>query len=1197
MKKFLLLVVLFCVGALCAQEIIRCGSGFYASYTPWHKARTIGPDGKRTRNGDQSRFMQNRELWVVEKKDRPLPTNDWWTDLMMQRYSGNLWPYPALVRASAAGVTVKFPSYWVDDGTEMKSRSSVTIGGEDFSPASAVAVDWHDWDMSFEMRDSNSGGCLRTTLAHGMPYVWIETTNVTVKISAESEAGETKVLTKKGAHEVWRVGNDLYGITRGADYVVVSLLPSEASAAEILKYATAIPRDTRVDWQYDAAAGCVRTIWNVTAEDLKTKTAAPAVLQGFLPHHFRQTEVKFDFCDGLTYATPRGELRLAKGNALEIDYPFPGMVPYWPMPEAKENVKGKSEKGVSGKGKSEKGMGGRGMRASEGGMSGKEKSGSLFRPEVMDALVKDYAVKGTYGGDTYWGGKGLLQMAFAMLAARERGDADTYQAAHDSLRAAFENWFTWTPGEKNKYFSYVPRWGGLVGEDTSYDSETFNDHHFHYGYFTYSGALLCLVDEDFKNQFGPMLRLLVRDYANPRRDDPKFPFFRTFDPWAGHSFAGGVGDGAGNGQESSSEAMQGWGGVFWLGVALGDDEMRDAGLFGYVSEARGTAEYWFDRERKNIDYTKYTKPYCSNLTCHGVGWWTYFSGDPVWMHSIQWMPSTPVLDYLSEDRKFAKWDYETMWAHKEITGWDGELGKASLGNILLSYWQRSDPQAAAAKFDELWDDNKPVAHNPDTAHMTYWQIQAHLAFGDIDNTVYADVPWARAYAGRPAKGASARRFVGYNPSTEKRTVTFFDRATGEKVGTLEALPQQLTVAGVKSSACAVLPPPKKAPPLVPEGVVLPDLARGKSATVSSVENNGLAGTNLTDGDETTRWSSAASDTEMTATIDLGAPAALYGVRLNWEHAHATRYVLECSVDGARWTALGGERAGRIGEQRLALSGEKARWVRVRGLEKSTPYGISLWSFNVYGKPDNYKGTVPLGLRIVSPRAVLKEGVATPLTVEGWYPGKTGTVPLGKAGTVSQKMGTDPVSWRSSGGKFDKNGNFTPSVAGAVPVVATLGELSVEQVFVVEEARKATRLEASPKSAQAITGHKTRLELKAMDQFGGRMSLKGVKIDIDGPAGGRFGKGGFVASKPGDYKVTFTLGELSATVEVAVRELKDINLACLAKVTASDEENAGMTGAYAADGDPKTRWGSAHHDGAWICFDLGQPYTVSRADIT
>lgn len=96
-----------------------------------------------------------------------------------------------------------------------------------------------------------------------------------------------------------------------------------------------------------------------------------------------------------------------------------------------------------------------------------------------------------------------------MMAAREIGDAATFAKARERLRAQFEDWLTWTPGEDKFYFSYIPRWGGLVGENTSYDSDAFNDHHFHYGYFTWSGALLCLVDEDFKSRFGGMLKLIA----------------------------------------------------------------------------------------------------------------------------------------------------------------------------------------------------------------------------------------------------------------------------------------------------------------------------------------------------------------------------------------------------------------------------------------------------------------------------------------------------------------------------------------------------------------------------------------------------------------------------------------------------------------------------------------------------------------
>ncbi len=739
--RFLTAVAAFSAAAWTghAQEILREGDASYASYTPWSKARTFGADGKVVRRGDQSRIMQNRPLYLVDKKSFPLPTNDWWTDALVSRWTGNLWSYPAKVVIGASGVRVAFPTYWIDNGTEVKERSAVVVGAKGaFNPDATLVESWHDWDVEMVLRDGAKS--MRTTLVHGSPFTWIEYSGVKVAVAPENGPGE--VVEKSASGYVLKVGDDYYGVWEdGRSYVVIGLLPSRADFSRLAPYATAIIRSTRVDWKYDEKTAELTTTWNVMTEDLTGKAKNPIALQGFQPHHLHRTKPQFKTIDGISWLTPRGEQRIAAGNSLSIVYDFPGLLPCWAAPR-------------------------------EG-----DSAASPYRDDLFRRLLADYAARGNFGGDTYWGGKGLFQMAGAMMAAREIGDAATFAKARERLRAQFEDWLTWTPGEDKFYFSYIPRWGGLVGENTSYDSDAFNDHHFHYGYFTWSGALLCLVDEDFKARFGGMLKLIAKDYANWDRTDKRFPLFRTFDPWAGHSFAGGIGDGAGNGQESSSEAMQGWGGLYLLGLALEDDSMRDAGIFGYVSEARGTAEYWFDRDKKNIDYTKYTKPYNSNLTCHGVGWWTYFSGDPVWMHSIQWLPNSPALDYLSEDLKFAKWDYDTMWGSKHVSGWDGELGNASLGNVVLSYLQRSDPEQAAAIFDKLEREGRGVVKNADTGHLTYWATHSHLG---------------------------KRTYMAWNAGNAPRKVRFFD-GKGATLFTLDAAPGVLSVSGRARQAVPTLP--------------------------------------------------------------------------------------------------------------------------------------------------------------------------------------------------------------------------------------------------------------------------------------------------------------------------------------------------------------------------------------------------------
>ena len=1001
--RFLTAVAAFSAAAWAgyAQEILREGDASYASYTPWSKARTFDADGKVVRRGDQSRIMQNRPLYLVDKKSFPLPTNDWWTDALVSRWTGNLWSYPAKVVIGASGVRVAFPSYWIDDGTEVKERSAVVVGAKGaFNPDATLVESWHDWDVEMVLRDGAKS--MRTTLVHGSPFTWIEYSGVKVAVTPENGPGE--VVEKSAGGYVLKVGDDHYGVWEdGRSYVVIGLLPSRADFSRLAPYATAIIRSTRVDWKYDEKTAELTTAWNITTEDLTGKAKNPIALQGFQPHHLRRTKPQFKTMDGISWLTPRGEQRIAAGNSLSIVYDFPGLLPCWAAPR-------------------------------EG-----DSAASPYRADLFRRLLADYAARGNFGGDTYWGGKGLFQMAGAMMAAREIGDAATFAKARERLRAQFEDWLTWTPGEDKFYFSYIPRWGGLVGENTSYDSDAFNDHHFHYGYFTWSGALLCLVDEDFKSRFGGMLKLIAKDYANWDRTDKRFPLFRTFDPWAGHSFAGGIGDGAGNGQESSSEAMQGWGGLYLLGLALGDDDMRDAGIFGYVSEARGTAEYWFDRDKKNIDYTKYTKPYNSNLTCHGVGWWTYFSGDPVWMHSIQWLPNSPALDYLSEDLKFAKWDYDTMWGSKHVSGWDGELGNASLGNVVLSYLQRSDPEQAAAIFDKLEREGRGVVKNADTGHLTYWATHSHLSWGELDFSVRADFPAARAFV-KDGK----RTYMAWNAGNAPRKVRFFD-GKGATLFTLDAAPGVLSVSGRARQAVPALPAwdaaavPKKNVPapaseeklevvsfsLGPKSVELAvghsfkltpsakdqfggampvkgvklvrkpafcslkkggllvadsagegeltislggkeatmrvsakplseiDLARGRAARASSQENAGLGAENAVDGDPKTRWGSAHKDGEWIE-VDLGDVYTVTRAVLVWENARATDYDIAVSADGETWTTAASVREGKGGTETVELKPSAARKLRVKGLRRNTGYGISLFSLSVYGsqnKPD------------------------------------------------------------------------------------------------------------------------------------------------------------------------------------------------------------------------------------------------------
>ncbi|MDJ0460265.1 discoidin domain-containing protein [Streptomyces sp. H27-C3] len=137
------------------------------------------------------------------------------------------------------------------------------------------------------------------------------------------------------------------------------------------------------------------------------------------------------------------------------------------------------------------------------------------------------------------------------------------------------------------------------------------------------------------------------------------------------------------------------------------------------------------------------------------------------------------------------------------------------------------------------------------------------------------------------------------------------------------------------------------------------LSQGKPVTASSQENGGTPATAAVDGDNGSRWSSAASDPQWIK-VDLGSSAAVTQIVLRWETAHAKSYRIEFSADGTNWSSAYSTTTSAGGTETLNVSGT-ARHVRVYGLTRATGYGYSLWEFQVYGTAGDSGGpTIPGG---------------------------------------------------------------------------------------------------------------------------------------------------------------------------------------------------------------------------------------------
>ncbi|MEU9858227.1 glycosyl hydrolase family 8 [Streptomyces sp. NPDC047974] len=135
------------------------------------------------------------------------------------------------------------------------------------------------------------------------------------------------------------------------------------------------------------------------------------------------------------------------------------------------------------------------------------------------------------------------------------------------------------------------------------------------------------------------------------------------------------------------------------------------------------------------------------------------------------------------------------------------------------------------------------------------------------------------------------------------------------------------------------------------------VSAGKPAASSSVEGSGFAPGLAVDGSRATRWASLEGVDPQWIRIDLGANHTLSRIKLDWEAAHATTYRLQTSADGSTWTDVYTTTSGDGAVDDLTVSGS-GRYVRMYGTGRGTPYGYSLYEFEVYGSPAGGGGTGP-----------------------------------------------------------------------------------------------------------------------------------------------------------------------------------------------------------------------------------------------
>ena len=667
-----------------------------------------------------------------------MPTNQWWSSLVFQKYSQNMFPHPLGVVCVPAGLAVSYP------GADVRGAKRSIMGGGvsktgDFIIGLTTANEFpeancagnSDWFVDAEFAQGTA--TLRTSFGHGSPYVFCTYSGGKPGIQFPAKpiiwAGNAKSATlgiTAGGHHYGLFGasasqwSGLDGTTftneTDKSYFSIALLPDKQpeTLARFQKCAHNHVVDTRVVSKTEA--GKLRAAYKFTVKPMEG--GGTDTIYALYPHQWKYTDAKLT---GQSYGSVRGEMKIGEGSGFLTSVPIQGLLPMFP------------------------------------------KEGIADRERMTGYLNAEAGKKPAPFADTYWEGKHLGKLATLGGIAEMAGATDLQKQFIGEIKRRLENWFTVSPGEDSPLFHYDSNWGTLIGSKPSYGSDkSLNDHHFHYGYFIRAAGEVARLDPAWAEKWAPMVKLIMRDIASPDRDDPMFPYIRCFDKYAGHSWASGDANfGDGNNQESSSESMNAWYGMMLWGAATGDEEIAGTGLFLFNTERTAVEEYWFDVSDTN--FPKEFPEVALGMIWGGKGdFATWFSGDIDCIHGINWLPFTPSSIYMGRSPGYVKKNFDSIVAKRKggndfNTGW---------GDLVIMFDALNDPKAAV-EYLNANPDCKLEGGNTH-AFMYHW-IHTLDRLGINDASVTADYPFFNVF-----NKTGKKTYAVYNYGKTPRTVVFSD---------------------------------------------------------------------------------------------------------------------------------------------------------------------------------------------------------------------------------------------------------------------------------------------------------------------------------------------------------------------------------------------------------------------------------------
>ena len=277
----------------------------------------------------------------------------------------------------------------------------------------------------------------------------------------------------------------------------------------------------------------------------------------------------------------------------------------------------------------------------------------------------------------YFAGKVFNKYAWLLLISnRILNDDDLSKQIFNDLTNALNRFIS---NKQQLPLVYDQNWKGLISSGSSgedFGNSYYNDHHFHYGYFVLTFAILADYDFNWFLNNRSYSDLLLRDYCNIDLNDFSFINYRNFNWFSGHSWANGIWPSLdGKDQESSSEDYNSVYAMYLYGSITNNSEMQKIAKF-QLNTMKYSNNCYFLYQRNNTNIFRELLPnkVAGIFFQNKIDYATYFGKNTEYIHLIHFIPGTFISKYI-RPKKFIQeeWEEKLQGLNLNDNGWNGLL--------------------------------------------------------------------------------------------------------------------------------------------------------------------------------------------------------------------------------------------------------------------------------------------------------------------------------------------------------------------------------------------------------------------------------------------------------------------------------------------------------------------------------------------